>query len=109
MCNCIHELLNVFEDSAQRERTIGLYNLDPKLRIGKEDCFNWLEEPLLLSFQFQLLQNVYKHQYIACLQMLLQVYRILSFKFSNQTISTFHSTHTFVIDLIMPEVVPHYT
>ena len=22
MCNCIHELLNVFEDSAQRERTI---------------------------------------------------------------------------------------
>ena len=21
-CNCIHELLNVFEDSAQRERTI---------------------------------------------------------------------------------------
>ena len=22
MCNCIHELLNVFEDSAQREHTI---------------------------------------------------------------------------------------
>ena len=23
MCNCIRELLNVFEDSAQREHTIG--------------------------------------------------------------------------------------
>ena len=23
MCNCIHELLNAFEDSAQREHTIG--------------------------------------------------------------------------------------
>ena len=22
MCNCIHELLNFFEDSAQRERTL---------------------------------------------------------------------------------------
>ena len=45
---------------------LGLHNLDPKLCIGKEDCFNWLEEPLLsflLSFQFQLLQNIYKHQY----------------------------------------------
>ena len=42
---------------------LGLYNLDPKLCIGKEDCFKWLEEPLPLSFQFQLLQNVYKHQY----------------------------------------------
>ena len=27
MCNCIHELLNVFEDSAQCERTIVHYNL----------------------------------------------------------------------------------
>ena len=42
---------------------LGLYNLDPKLHIGKTDCFKWLEEPLPLSFQFQLLQNVFKHQY----------------------------------------------
>ena len=26
VCNCIHELLNVFEDSAQRERTIANLN-----------------------------------------------------------------------------------
>ena len=26
VCNCIHELLNVFEDSAQREHTIGMGN-----------------------------------------------------------------------------------
>ena len=26
MCNCIHELLNVFEDSAQREHTIERYS-----------------------------------------------------------------------------------
>ena len=29
MCNCIHELLNVFEGSAQRERTIMMALLTP--------------------------------------------------------------------------------
>ena len=26
MCNCVHELLNVFEDSAQREHTINVFS-----------------------------------------------------------------------------------
>ena len=37
MCNCIHELLNVFEDSAQREHTIGAHKI--KRSVAAEICF----------------------------------------------------------------------
>ena len=33
MCNCIHELLNVFEDSAQRERTINTNDIKQTLKV----------------------------------------------------------------------------
>ena len=92
---------------------LGLHNLDPKLCIGKGDCFNRLEEPLLsFSFVFSIsaaskyLQVSVWHVF-KCFFKIIEYCPLNSFYTTNQTISTFHSTHTFVLDLIVPEVVPH--
>ena len=40
MCNCIHELLNVFEGSAQREHTIDVVTLDTAV-VGVKEAFTY--------------------------------------------------------------------